>query len=223
MGCHFILQEIFPTQGSSPHLLCLLHWQTGSLPPAPRKPHVSFCYTAKGLSYTYTCIHSFLDSFPIKVTAEYWVEFPVPSRGSLLVICCRCSRVCLSGSVFGQHLPGPVQVGAALLSWGGRTFSAWPPGGTVTAASQCLVRVGPARNHGKVLLTAGPQGNPREFHLNAQPVSHCSQREISRVGSCTPPQVHVANRRTASPRPLLFLLLCHQHMCEHLDAPPHSR
>lgn len=71
----------------------------------------------------------------------------------------------------------------------------------MTAASQCLVRVGPARNHGKVLLTAGPQGNPREFHLNAQPVSHCSQREISRVGSCTPPQVHVANRRTASPAP----------------------
>ena len=165
-------------QGSSPYLLCLLHWQTGSLPPAPRKPHVSFCYKAKELSYTYTCIHSFLDSFPIKVTAEYWVEFPVPSRGSLLVICCRCSRVCLSRSVFGQHLPGPVQVGAALLSWGGRTFSAWPPGGTVTAASRCLVRVGPARNHSKVLLTAGPQGNPREFHLNAQPVPHCSQREI---------------------------------------------
>ena len=26
---------IFPTQGSIPHLLCLLHWQAGSLPPAP--------------------------------------------------------------------------------------------------------------------------------------------------------------------------------------------
>ena len=26
---------IFPTQGSNLHLLCLLHWQTGSLPPAP--------------------------------------------------------------------------------------------------------------------------------------------------------------------------------------------
>ena len=43
MGCHFLLQEIFPTQGSNPHLPCLLlcrqilyllsHW--GSL---PRKP-----------------------------------------------------------------------------------------------------------------------------------------------------------------------------------------
>ena len=28
-------QEIFPTQGSNLHLLCLLHWQAGSLPPAP--------------------------------------------------------------------------------------------------------------------------------------------------------------------------------------------
>ena len=30
------LQGIFPTQGSNPHLLCLLHWQMGSLPRAPR-------------------------------------------------------------------------------------------------------------------------------------------------------------------------------------------
>ena len=34
VGCHF-LQGIFPTQGSSPCLLCLLHWQAGSLPLAP--------------------------------------------------------------------------------------------------------------------------------------------------------------------------------------------
>ena len=30
VGCHFFLQGIFPTQGSSPCLLCLLHWQAGS-------------------------------------------------------------------------------------------------------------------------------------------------------------------------------------------------
>ena len=29
MGCHFLLQGIFPTQGSNPHLL---HWQQDSLP-----------------------------------------------------------------------------------------------------------------------------------------------------------------------------------------------
>ena len=33
VGCHALLQEIFLTQGSNLCLLCLLHWQTGSLPP----------------------------------------------------------------------------------------------------------------------------------------------------------------------------------------------
>ena len=32
VGCHFLLQRIFPTQRSNPHLLCLLHWQEDSLP-----------------------------------------------------------------------------------------------------------------------------------------------------------------------------------------------
>ena len=39
-GHHFLLQAIFPTQGSNLHLLCLLHWQADSLPLAPPgKPH----------------------------------------------------------------------------------------------------------------------------------------------------------------------------------------
>ena len=32
MLCHALLQEIFPTQGTNWQLLCLLHWQEGSLP-----------------------------------------------------------------------------------------------------------------------------------------------------------------------------------------------
>ena len=32
VGCHFLLQGIFLTQGSNLRLLCLLHWQVGSLP-----------------------------------------------------------------------------------------------------------------------------------------------------------------------------------------------
>ena len=35
VSCHALLQGIFPTQGSNPHLLSLLHWQAGSLLPAP--------------------------------------------------------------------------------------------------------------------------------------------------------------------------------------------
>ena len=32
VGCHGLLQGIFLTQGLNPCLLCLLHWQAGSLP-----------------------------------------------------------------------------------------------------------------------------------------------------------------------------------------------
>ena len=32
VGCHFLLQGIFLTQGSNPHLFRLLHWPAGSLP-----------------------------------------------------------------------------------------------------------------------------------------------------------------------------------------------
>ena len=35
MGCHVLLQVIFPTQGLNPHLLCLLHWQADSLQVVP--------------------------------------------------------------------------------------------------------------------------------------------------------------------------------------------
>ena len=38
-GLHAFLQRIFLIKGSNPHLLCLLHWQVGSLPLVlPRKP-----------------------------------------------------------------------------------------------------------------------------------------------------------------------------------------
>ena len=35
LGCHALLQGIFPTQGSNSHLLHLLHWQECSSPLAP--------------------------------------------------------------------------------------------------------------------------------------------------------------------------------------------
>ena len=35
MGCRALLQGIFLTQGWNPRLLCLQHWQAGSLPPVP--------------------------------------------------------------------------------------------------------------------------------------------------------------------------------------------
>ena len=35
VGCHVLLQRIFPTQELNPRLFCLMHWQAGSLPLAP--------------------------------------------------------------------------------------------------------------------------------------------------------------------------------------------
>ena len=53
MGCRALLQEIFPTQGSNPHLLHLLHWQMGTLPLGPPgKPTNIYIYT-----YIYIYIH----------------------------------------------------------------------------------------------------------------------------------------------------------------------
>ena len=45
---------------------------------------VSFRCTAKWISYT--CIRSFLDSFPIQVIIEYWGDFPVLHSRPLLLI-----------------------------------------------------------------------------------------------------------------------------------------
>ena len=44
MGCHFLLQGIFPTQGLNSHLWHLLHWQVGSLPGALSGNFCGFLY-----------------------------------------------------------------------------------------------------------------------------------------------------------------------------------
>ena len=48
VGCHALLQGIFSIQGSNLHLLCLLHWQAGSLPlviPAAAAKSLQSCPT----------------------------------------------------------------------------------------------------------------------------------------------------------------------------------
>ena len=40
VGCHFLPQGIFPTQASNLHLLCIQHWQEGSLPLVPPGKHL---------------------------------------------------------------------------------------------------------------------------------------------------------------------------------------
>ena len=53
VGCYALLQGIFPTQGRNSCLLCLLHWQAGSLPLVPPgKPSLSNAF----LKFTYATI-----------------------------------------------------------------------------------------------------------------------------------------------------------------------
>ena len=53
-GCHALLQGIFLTQGLNPSLLCLLHWQMGSLPLAsPGNPLSSLSHCYFGVSVTH--------------------------------------------------------------------------------------------------------------------------------------------------------------------------
>ena len=52
VGCHFLLQEIFPTQGSNSRLLYLLHWQVDSL---------SLCYLGSLIALS---IFSYFTHFP---------------------------------------------------------------------------------------------------------------------------------------------------------------
>ena len=63
-GLPFPIQGIFPTQGSNPHLLSLLHWHVGSLPLAQQgKPRIDLwilknsCITGVNPTYSWCMIH----------------------------------------------------------------------------------------------------------------------------------------------------------------------
>ena len=55
VGGHDFLQGIFPTQGSNPPLLCLLPWQAGCLPLAPRGKPLYLSNTQNSWSDTNCC------------------------------------------------------------------------------------------------------------------------------------------------------------------------
>ena len=52
VSCHFLLQGIFPTQGSN---LCLLHWQVDSLPLLPPGKPISHSLSVQYSSVTQSC------------------------------------------------------------------------------------------------------------------------------------------------------------------------
>ena len=94
MGCHAFLQGIFPTQGSNLCLLlCLLHWQAGSLPPAvPGKPlsHLPIKYQI-ALDEEAPCSYMSLAWFSVFFT---WLNF-FPEHLVYAVCCLWCLPGCL--------------------------------------------------------------------------------------------------------------------------------
>ena len=57
VGCHALLQGIFPTQGLNPGLVCLLCWEAGSLPLASSRTAHGLCHKYSTLSLQYKTSH----------------------------------------------------------------------------------------------------------------------------------------------------------------------
>ena len=80
-ACHGFLQNIFPTQGLNLHLLCLLHWQVGSLPLAQLgKPHLttvlgikSKCHYLLALYDSEICMKRFIEGY-IQDSHLWWLR-----------------------------------------------------------------------------------------------------------------------------------------------------
>ena len=89
VGCHFILQGSFPTQGLN---TCLLHWQAGSLPRSQQGLHgtkikrmiseVKVTQSCQTLATPWTVAHKGPLSMGFS-RQDYWSGLPFPSPGDL--------------------------------------------------------------------------------------------------------------------------------------------
>ena len=103
MGCHFLLQGIFPTQGSNLRLLRLLHWQASSLALAPPgKPKI-----IHALSQTLNpaCFHPLVTpgshlagTQPLGADLSLRMRMPIPLTGPS--ICSTVTREATSLTTF---------------------------------------------------------------------------------------------------------------------------
>ena len=93
MGCHALLQGIFPTQGSNPCLLHLLNWQAGSLPlsSAHLLSHVQFFATP----WTAACQASLFITNSWSLVKLMSIELVMPSNHLIL-----CRPLLLLPSIF---------------------------------------------------------------------------------------------------------------------------
>ena len=70
--CHCLLQGIFPTQGSNPRLLCLVHWQTDSF--IPVLPTLDTLYFTGFVFCDWLILRSILSSRCIHVVTCDWIS-----------------------------------------------------------------------------------------------------------------------------------------------------
>ena len=74
LGCHALLQGIFPTQGSNPHLVCLLHRQVGSLPLAPHVGRIGerFLFVCLFVCFKFWLVQQLL-KVKVKLLSPVWL------------------------------------------------------------------------------------------------------------------------------------------------------
>ena len=79
--CRFLLQGIFPSQGSNPHLL---HWQVNSLPLSHREAisHIAFLQTLHIYPYAVCCLCFLIQHFVLIIVL--FIQF----HGFLCIYCC---------------------------------------------------------------------------------------------------------------------------------------
>ena len=77
MGCHFLLQEMFPTQRWNPHLSSLLVWQACSLPLVLHgKPILTYKHKEKhGQTLTLPSNPAFIQPTPVCPSNMYFDTF----------------------------------------------------------------------------------------------------------------------------------------------------
>ena len=102
VGCHFLLQEIFSTQGSNLGLLCLKHWQVDSLPLSHWETHNSSLEL-----FNLCCIFFSVSPFPKKdmrkkdVILSSWLKIKPQNNYWGLTMC----LAGLSGGSWGKESP----------------------------------------------------------------------------------------------------------------------
>ena len=94
VGCYFLLQRIFPTQGLNPRLLCLLHWQVGSLLLAP-----------PGKPLYIKCVPPFMYKYYLnKVVLKSKVLSRLKEKKNIRLSCINAGFLMLASSTYQQNV-----------------------------------------------------------------------------------------------------------------------